>query len=692
MPRLLLPLLLFLAGLAAPVWIGAGYLGHHATGAAVCALIAACYLVGALELRRYQRSSQALADALLATERDVTAWLGRIPQELRGAVRLRIEGDRVALPGPALTPYLVGLLVLLGMLGTLLGMMATLRGTGIALQSATDLQAIRGSLASPVEGLAVAFGTSIAGVAASAMLGLLSALLRRERGVVVQALDAHIATERHEHSRSWQRSESLRLQQLQAQSLPPLVEQLRSLADTLQHAHGQHNEQMQLRQHEFHARSESSQQQLAALLQEVVQRSAQDSTRAMIAAVQPMVQQTLDGLAAAAAQQQATVDAAVQHQLRALQQSARDAGRHAGSALDAALDGLQQGQQALLEGLRGTLEHTATAQQQANEHLLEKVAHHLQQQAGTSAETWREALHGQQASGQALAQRHEQALAQALDAQQQTATDLLRQIGVAAQALQEQAAQQDQQRLQHWQQAFTALADGTRERWQQAGQAQLEQSQHIVDALAQAAERSSEQTRQHAASTIAEISRLVDAAAEAPRAAAGVIGELRQQLSESMARDNLQLEERTQLLATLQALMEAVNHAAGEQQRAVDALIERATGTLQHTGERFAEQVAEGSGRLDALAGQLAEGAQGVTALASGLDAAVQAFCSGSTTLSDHLQTLSTALDASLARSDEQLAYYVAQAREVVDLTLMSQKQVLDELQQLARLPAGSTP
>ena len=86
-----------------------------------------------------------------------------MPLGLRNAVRLRVEGERTALPAPVLTPYLVGLLVLLGMLGTLLGMMDTLRGTGLALQSATDMAAIRGSLASPVQGLAVAFGTSIAG-------------------------------------------------------------------------------------------------------------------------------------------------------------------------------------------------------------------------------------------------------------------------------------------------------------------------------------------------------------------------------------------------------------------------------------------------------------------------------------------------------------------------------------------------
>ena len=36
-----------------------------------------------------------------------------------------------------------------------------------------------------------------------------------------------------------------------------------------------------------------------------------------------------------------------------------------------------------------------------------------------------------------------------------------------------------------------------------------------------------------------------------------------------------------------------------------------------------------------------------------------------------------------MARSDEQLAYYVAQAREIIDLSIMSQKEVFEELRQL---------
>ena len=48
----------------------------------------------------------------------------------------------------------------------------------------------------------------------------------------------------------------------------------------------------------------------------------------------------------------------------------------------------------------------------------------------------------------------------------------------------------------------------------------------------------------HARSTIAEMARLIDAASEAPRAAAEVVGQLRQQLSDSMVRDTALLDER----------------------------------------------------------------------------------------------------------------------------------------------------
>ena len=50
----------------------------------------------------------------------------------------------------------------------------------------------------------------------------------------------------------------------------------------------------------------------------------------------------------------------------------------------------------------------------------------------------------------------------------------------------------------------------------------------------------------------------------------------------------------------------------------------------------------------------------------------------------ERLQGIEAALEKSLARSDEQLAYYVAQAKEVIDLSMLSQKQIIEEVQLLA--------
>ena len=118
----------FLLGLVAVCWIGAGYASTNPVGFAVALLIAVCYLAGGLELYRYRQATASLASASATASTanaGLAAWLGQLHPSLRNAVRLRVEGERVALPGPVLTPYLVGLLVLLGMLGTLLGMMAT---------------------------------------------------------------------------------------------------------------------------------------------------------------------------------------------------------------------------------------------------------------------------------------------------------------------------------------------------------------------------------------------------------------------------------------------------------------------------------------------------------------------------------------------------------------------------------------
>ena len=55
MSRYRLDFVVFFAGLAAVCWIAAGYVGSNPLALAVTLLIGACYVAGALELRRYSR-------------------------------------------------------------------------------------------------------------------------------------------------------------------------------------------------------------------------------------------------------------------------------------------------------------------------------------------------------------------------------------------------------------------------------------------------------------------------------------------------------------------------------------------------------------------------------------------------------------------------------------------------------------
>src|ERR1700756_2634353 len=141
--------------------------------------------------------------------------------------------------------------------------------------------------------------------------------------------------------------------------------------------------------------------------------------------------------------------------------------------------------------------------------------------------------------------------------------------------------------------------------WEQSGTQPASRQQEICDTLAQTARDISAQTQAHASNTIAEIGQLVQAASEAPRAAAEVVAELRQKLSDSMVRDTAMLEERSRLLATLETLLDAVNHASTEQRTAVDALVATSADLLDRVSTRFTDKVELETGKLGAVAAQV---------------------------------------------------------------------------------------
>ena len=685
--RNLLNLAVFFTGLVAVCWIGAGYVGSNPLATAVTMVIGACYLAGGLELYRYRQATFTLTRAvtdLSAAPTSLSDWLGRLSPSLRNAARLRIEGERVALPVPALTPYLVGLLVLLGMLGTLLGMMATLRGTGMALESATDLEAIRGSLAAPVKGLGFAFGTSIAGVASSAMLGLLSALCRRERLQAVQLLDARIATTLRIHSQSHQREESFKLLQQQTELMPTLVDRQPTMVAALEQQSTATSE-WQMASHEaFHARTEATYTRLATSVEASLKESVVASTVAVGAALKPAMEATMAGLARETAALHDTITHAVQHQLEGLSTGLEATTTTMAAIWNDALAEQQRSNEALAEDLRDSLQRFTETFEQRSAGLLEGVAARLDATAGSAASAWNDALSRQEAVNEDLAARNQQALTVAVATFEEHATSLVRSVHQSHADLQAVLESRDLERLTTWTDSFGSMTAALSKQWEQAGEHAASRQQAICDTLARTAHDISAQTQAHASDTIAEISRLVQAASEAPKAAAEVVAELRQKLSDSMVRDTAMLEERSRLMATLDTLLDAVNHASTEQRLAVDALVATSADLLERVGTRFTDHIEAETGKLGAVAAQVTGGAVEVASLGEVFGVAVQTFGESNGLLMDHLQRIETALDKSLARSDEQLAYYVAQAREVIDLSMLSQRQIIEEMQQLA--------
>lgn len=684
----------FAVGLAAVLWVGAGYLGGSPLALIMTALICAAYLAGAAELRRFHQATTALDQALAALPAhlpDLGDWLGGLPPALQTPVRLRIEGERVALPGPALTPYLVGLLVLLGMLGTFLGMVVTLNGAVVALESTTDLHTIRAALAAPVKGLGVAFGTSVAGVAASAMLGLISTLCRRARAQTAQTLDARIATALRDHSLTHQRQQTFAAIQRQSQALPELVGKVEEMMARLERQHRETEERHHAEQARFYQDARGMYGDLAISVGASLQESLKASARLAGETIQPVVESTMSAVAREAATFQARLADTVQAQLDGVstrfdatsarvadtwtaalarhELSSENLHRGLNEALASYTTTFEQRSAALLAsvdsahaGLRADLADTTSALTRDSAEQLTRLADTLSTQFdGVSArldgavvrvaDTWSAALDHHQRGSEAVSAALRQSLQDFAETFEQRSAALLATVSESTTALHTGLAAQDQAR-----------------------------QEQLCQSLADTARQIADDARAQATGTTAEVARLLESAAEAPRAAARVIAELREQVSAGIARDNAQLDERNRLMETLGGLLGVINHAATEQRQAIDALVASSTALLESAGERFGERVESGSARILQAGDQMSCSAAEVASLGEALGVAVRLFSDASDKLMTTLHSIEGALEKTSTRGDEQLAYYVAQAREIIDLSIMAQGRMMEDL------------
>jgi len=179
------------------------------------------------------------------------------------------------------------------------------------------------------------------------------------------------------------------------------------------------------------------------------------------------------------------------------------------------------------------------------------------------------------------------------------------------------------------------------------------------------------------------MARLMATAAEAPQAAAEVIAQLRQQMAGFSERDNQAFAERTQLVTQLDTLLQTLNQAAGDQRTAIESLVASAASVLDAAGGQFAHAVEMHTSQTAQVAAQVTGSAVELASLGEAFGHGVQLFSASNEKLADSLQRVEGAIQQSATRSDEQLAYYVAQAREVIDLSIAAQQTVVEDMRRL---------
>ncbi|MEH6516056.1 MAG: hypothetical protein V7742_05190 [Halioglobus sp.] len=632
----------FLLGTAAVIAMSANFVGSDNLALIITLVIAAVYVIGFVELAQFHNATASLYRGLSELRQsasdsapDLGAWLGKLHPSLHNAVRSRVEGAQLGLPAPVITPYLVGLLVMLGLLGTFVGMVDTLKGAVVALEGTTELSAIRAGLAAPINGLSLAFGTSVAGIAASAMLGLASAVTRRDRMLATRQLDTEAARVFRDFSMTVKRRDTYNAMLDQANALPEMVVTLGTLTDRLGKMSEQLSENLLANQQVFHQAMTTNFKELAVSVDSSLKLSVTETARLTGESIGPLLQGTV----------------------AAITQEVNNTHQQLTTIADTQLQGLAS--------QFGEMSSSWVARQQGED----------QQRL----ERWHDTLTESQSQS-----------AQQLVALSRAYTDELREL-----------ATHQEQTYTSTTETFTALSETLSGQWLQTSERMAELSLATGEQLQTL--RTEEAERGEAAvARLAELesvvanhlanlggrleepmTRLIKTASETPRAAAEVISQLREEIASTVARDNEHLEERRQIMKNLTTLSVELAEAARGQRDAVEGLVTASELRLEEVSGQFGGQVDTELSKITALTDHFAGSTAQIAGLGESFTVAISLFNESNSALIENLSRIEDSMDKSSSRSDEQMSYYVAQAREIIDQSLLSQREVFEELRQL---------
>ena len=676
-------------GLVIIVWMGFSFIDTNTLAFVVTSMIAVVFIVGFVELSLFQRDTDTLNTQLSSMDEPPSVldeWLQLLPSALRDSVRLRIQGEYKLLPSPILTPYLVGLLVMLGLLGTFAGMVDTLRGAVAALQGTTELEAIREGLTAPMAGLGLAFGTSVAGISASALLGFIATISRHQRVQASRLLDRKIREVLQGFSLAYKREQTFTAMQQQARDLPVVADKLVSLAEHLEQFSDNIRQQLTDNQAQFHQEMGHTYQELARSVEQSLKQSVGETSRLIGESMQPLVADMASTVSQNMEVVQTRLADSVEQQFGhvtgALLKTSEDvvkAWQQGLSEHQASSDALGQTISQSFDSLRDNIQQSCEASLAAFAKASEQWVHRQQEQDQQRLQQWHNTFEQTSSSIQQSAD----ALSVSAEGRSREILSQITALLQSAEGLIESRADQEHQWLSAYEARMQALNDAQAEHLSLLREAETQRQDttvHQLQAL-QADVTSHLQTLGN--SLELPITRLIETASETPRTAAEVISQLRHELSNSIERDNQLLDERQQIFTELQTVTDNLRAASTEQGQALETLVSNVNTHLNEVSQGFTQQMENQSTRLNGVVDHIASSAVEFNSLGDAFATAIEHFGQSNRDLMEMLSVIEASLQSSAQRSDEQMTYYVAQAREIIDQTVSSQQEVIEQLRQL---------
>ncbi len=649
-----------LVGLGVAAYTASYYAGVDRLALAIALLIAAAFSVGIVELLRYVREIDALRGELSEVARKGTrAAVDGASPLLRGLLRARLDRVPLPVPAPTFAPFLVGLVVMLGLLGTFLGLFETLRGAHGALTTSHDIESLRAGLAAPMGGLMRSFGCSAAGVTSSACLGI--ALVFARRVGAAAALELHAAASGPLAAESAARRELEALERLAelASAWPVAAERLErtadtvaSLADVWTRAHAEAAEKV-------------SASQLAAIeeLAEIQRRSA-------------------DSLAATQTRASEATLAGVQRAAAELSESLRAGTERAAGSFAASLE----------RGLSGLVERLAPIAEGTLRESLESLERHL----GTVRELLSGESHVRAEAERALRaafEAHVRALGERLEDERARERDAVAKLAEEVRLALSSIADREATRAEATAKAEDARAESLARLSSSIG-ADLAAAS---EALRARAEARAEAEAREAARIEALHARLDETAASVGAAAARQASALEAMVAAAEGRLRAAEESQDARLSSLLDRMAAAEEAQASRLAAfeerIGALHEKGAlglaGELTRHAEGLSKGLAETTEILREAAGLVHAGGAEMTAVAEGFAAAVEAQRDASRAWLESLgQVEAAVLRAGEGAAADVLGEHLAHTHEVFDRQLRFQTELFEQLRALRPSPA----